>query len=315
MCGLFGWQLSTEARKDLSLEAMVATLMLRNELRGKDSWGIIAYDGRETTIQRGVGTIVKANAIKHVMANQVLGHTRKATIGAVTERNAHPFDMGRIIGSHNGMISNHESLKTKYNRTFEVDSQHLLAHINDSLPLAEISGYGVVTYVAKEKPQEVMLGVGMQGDLAVAGIGSPEKTIGIVWSSTWTAVEDALDISGIPKFFRIQIEQGKLYRVANNDIFNHSAFKLQHAPFPSNYQGGAYESNGQRGRIISIDYSKDEDKKKLILLSKKRKKALLKSLQGLTVALIASRRGLKASPLTLVTMPSCISVASTPGYV
>ena len=289
--------------------------MLRNELRGKDSWGLITTKPDGIHMVKGLGTIVKANAMAHLLSNQVLGHTRKATTGAVTEGNAHPFDMGRIIGSHNGMVSNHHSLQTKYNRTFEVDSQHLLAHINDNLPLSEISGYGIVTYIAKEKPNEVMLGVGKQGDLAVAGIGTSAHTIGIVWSSTWTALEDAMFVSGVPKFFQIQIDQGKLYRVKDNDIFNAGKFPLQHGITPSCYEGSAYNNYGKQGRLISFCGEDYTEEKKTILLSKKRRKGLYKALQGCTIALIAGRRALDVPIMPMMTTPLSTSSHSTPGYV
>src|SRR5690606_6243238 len=34
----------------------------------------------------------------------ILGHCRAATLGEVSDNNAHPFDMGNIIGAHNGTV-------------------------------------------------------------------------------------------------------------------------------------------------------------------------------------------------------------------
>lgn len=55
----------------------------------------------------------------------LVGHNRKATKGAITSENAHPFTEGKITLVHNGFLPDHE----KHAQT-EVDS-HALAHVLD----------------------------------------------------------------------------------------------------------------------------------------------------------------------------------------
>lgn len=80
----------------------------------------------------------------------VVGHNRKATMGATVSENAHPFIEGNICLVHNGTLQNHYKLA---NRT--VDSNAIAAHIEEhgykSL-LKNIEGaYALIWYNAAEK--------------------------------------------------------------------------------------------------------------------------------------------------------------------
>jgi hypothetical protein len=60
-----------------------------------------------------------------------LGHTRAATIGTVTNNNAHPFVFDRIIGVVNGTVPKHQIPGEK---NYETDTEALLALMNDEGP-------------------------------------------------------------------------------------------------------------------------------------------------------------------------------------
>jgi Glutamine amidotransferase domain len=57
----------------------------------------------------------------------IVGHARAATVGAVSEANAHPFVKDKVIGVHNGTISG----TFKGSKDFETDSEALIQLIND----------------------------------------------------------------------------------------------------------------------------------------------------------------------------------------
>jgi hypothetical protein len=51
-------------------------------------------------------TLPEVRALAKVGAFCTLGHTRLATQGAIKDRNAHPFQINQIVGTHNGIIFN-----------------------------------------------------------------------------------------------------------------------------------------------------------------------------------------------------------------
>ena len=109
MCGIIGYT-GTEYAKDIIIEGL-STL----EYRGYDSAGI-ALGGTEITISKQSGRVSElAKTIPTSFSTIGIGHTRWATHGAPTSRNAHPhysFDK-KIAIVHNGIIENCDILKNE----------------------------------------------------------------------------------------------------------------------------------------------------------------------------------------------------------
>lgn len=112
MCGIVGYIGFREAMPIL-LDGLK-----RLEYRGYDSAGISVISGRKLETARASGKISELEAIlkqQPMHGFLGIGHTRWATHGAPTERNAHPhvsFD-GKIAVVHNGIIENYAALKAK----------------------------------------------------------------------------------------------------------------------------------------------------------------------------------------------------------
>jgi glucosamine--fructose-6-phosphate aminotransferase (isomerizing) len=132
MCGIIGYIGSKEATPYL-LEGLK-----RMEYRGYDSAGIALFDGTAVHVRRAAGKIAKLEALlaKDPVHGVVgIGHTRWATHGPPTERNAHPhFSADNTVAVvHNGIIENATTLKaalTELGYEFRSDTDtEVVAHL------------------------------------------------------------------------------------------------------------------------------------------------------------------------------------------
>src|SRR5688572_5728369 len=107
MCGLFGAISTTLMPEELD---RVTQLGIISQLRGVDSTGTVSAirgkDGRigfKTIKHLGnasnyFDSVEVYNHFRDHKPFMVAGHCRAATIGNVTGDNAHPYNMGKIIG-------------------------------------------------------------------------------------------------------------------------------------------------------------------------------------------------------------------------
>ncbi|POY03243.1 glutamine--fructose-6-phosphate transaminase (isomerizing) [Mycobacterium kansasii] len=114
MCGIVGYVGQRPACE------VVLDALRRMEYRGYDSSGMAVVDGEgELTVRRRAGRLANLEAAVADMAPSELtgttglGHTRWATHGRPTDRNAHPHRdaAGKIAVVHNGIIENFAMLR------------------------------------------------------------------------------------------------------------------------------------------------------------------------------------------------------------
>jgi glucosamine--fructose-6-phosphate aminotransferase (isomerizing) len=128
MCGIVGIVSQEEFPSSWLLERLK-----RLEYRGYDSFGY--YDGRE--LKKAVGSILVDG---QGLTRAGISHTRWATHGGVTERNAHPHRScdGRVVIVHNGIIENFEEIKKTlvkkgHRFTSDTDSEVIGHYIEEGL--------------------------------------------------------------------------------------------------------------------------------------------------------------------------------------
>ena len=110
MCGIIGYLGERPAKK------ILIDGLKKLEYRGYDSAGICILRDNRFLIHKKVGPVIHLEkALTADNSDGLIGiaHTRWATHGAPSERNAHPhFDcQGQIAVVHNGIIENYQSLK------------------------------------------------------------------------------------------------------------------------------------------------------------------------------------------------------------
>jgi len=153
MCAI-GGIIQLDRRKSFSAETKLDVIGLLTEMqkRGGDAWGMYLEKrkGYNTHLNCGVpddtlpGELFKMEGEFSKFANEkdgviyldhtnlVLMHTRASTQGDASDNiNNHPFSTKNFILSHNGIISNEEALKKKYNlkTDIECDSYFIVALI------------------------------------------------------------------------------------------------------------------------------------------------------------------------------------------
>jgi len=111
MCSIIGY------RGKNSAAPILVNGLQRMEYRGYDSVGIATKSKNQILLRKGVGKVVEVNnaiQLDGLPGNIGIGHTRWATHGKVTEKNAHPHpsNSGKIAIVHNGIIENFEELKS-----------------------------------------------------------------------------------------------------------------------------------------------------------------------------------------------------------
>ncbi len=132
MCGIVGY-LGPQDPKEIILEGLK-----KLEYRGYDSAGVAIFDGPIVRRVRAEGKLKNLEQIlfrERFRGHLGIGHTRWATHGAPSLRNAHPHQAGGISLVHNGIIENYLEIREELESlgvtpTSETDSE-LVAHLID----------------------------------------------------------------------------------------------------------------------------------------------------------------------------------------
>ena len=111
MCGIVGY-----VGRGLEAQQVIIDALRRLEYRGYDSAGVAIFEGGSIAIRRAVGKLANLEASlrdRPISGRIGVGHTRWATHGKPSERNAHPHKAGSVVVVHNGIMENYRELRAE----------------------------------------------------------------------------------------------------------------------------------------------------------------------------------------------------------
>ena len=176
MCGIVG------AIAKRNVVPILIEGLKRLEYRGYDSAGVAVLNGTLKRV-RSTGRVAELEKLAQsqgVAGDLGIAHTRWATHGVPSERNAHPHISGGVSVVHNGIIENHEAMRQKlrakgYEFVSDTDTE-VIAHLVHSFLAGGGSLFDAVRHAAAELVGAYAIAVLTEQDrshLVVARHGAP----------------------------------------------------------------------------------------------------------------------------------------------
>jgi glucosamine--fructose-6-phosphate aminotransferase (isomerizing) len=231
MCGIVG------AVAQRNVVPILLEGLQRLEYRGYDSAGLVVVRDGKLERVRSIGRVADltekcANTQGHIG----IAHTRWATHGVPSERNAHPhISKNHIAVVHNGIIENYEALRTRltaesYEFTSDTDTE-VIAHLIHShyargnsllaatqASLAELVGAYAIGVIAADNPDQLICA--RRGSPLLLGVGIEEHFI-------------ASDVSALLPVTRkvVYLEEGDVVEVGRHSyqIFDATGKRVERA--------------------------------------------------------------------------------------
>ncbi|MBL7731653.1 MAG: glutamine--fructose-6-phosphate transaminase (isomerizing) [Chitinophagaceae bacterium] len=192
MCGIVGYTGPREAYP------IIIKGLKRLEYRGYDSTGVALQNGGIKVYKKKgkVAELEDTIVGKDLHANTGIGHTRWATHGEPSDRNAHPHQSasGKLAMIHNGIIENYNQLKQElsnkgYTFTSDTDTEVLLNFIEEiksnnncsleeavRVALKRVTGAYVILLLDNDDPETII--AARKGSPLVIGVGKGEHFLG-----------------------------------------------------------------------------------------------------------------------------------------
>jgi len=177
MCSIIGYLGSDDAAP------IIVHGLGRMEYRGYDSVGVAMGSKSRITIKKGVGKVAEVNTnlgLDQLHGSAGIGHTRWATHGKVTDKNAHPHlsNSGKIAIVHNGIIENFEELKSNlqnkgYKFQSETDTEVIANLIQLNFDESSDIKQSIIKTVAQLKGHYSFVVIFEDGTLAAARFHEP----------------------------------------------------------------------------------------------------------------------------------------------
>ena len=219
MCGI----MAAIAKRDVV--SLLLDGLKRLEYRGYDSAGLALWN-KAAGIQRvravgKVDRLIAAVKAKSVAGHIGIAHTRWATHGKPTEKNAHPhMSDNQLVLVHNGIIENYAKLRDELSQQgIQFDSEtdteviaHLLRHENKNDPIQtilkvtkQLHGNYALVILFKDHPTQLF--AVRSGSPLVIGIGEAEHFVS----------SDSLSLLPLTNQF-IYLEEGDIAEISLNQV-------------------------------------------------------------------------------------------------
>lgn len=188
MCGIVGYIGPREAQ-DVLLSGLE-----KLEYRGYDSAGIAVLNDHKIKLEKRKGELHNLSDVLKTCpleGNLGIGHTRWATHGQPSDKNAHPHlgPEGKIAVVHNGIIENYQYLKDTYlqGHTFKSETDtEVVAHLIELFyqgdlysavqrTLAVITGSYALVVMCSDHPDQII--VSRKNSPLVIGLGDGENIV------------------------------------------------------------------------------------------------------------------------------------------
>jgi glucosamine--fructose-6-phosphate aminotransferase (isomerizing) len=187
MCGIVG------AVAKRNIVPILVNGLLRLEYRGYDSAGLVVVHEGKLDRVRSTGRVAElAEKSANTYGELGIAHTRWATHGIPSERNAHPHISRSLIAVvHNGIIENYEALRADltaqgYEFTSDTDTE-VIAHLIHShyaqgsllvatqLALSQLVGAYAIGVIAADNPHQMI--ASRKGSPLLLGVGEGEHFV------------------------------------------------------------------------------------------------------------------------------------------
>lgn len=232
------------------------------EYRGYDSAGIAVLDGNGgIAVERKAGRLINLESeldelgAERFVGTTGIGHTRWATHGRPTDRNAHPHRdaSGRVAVVHNGIIENFAPLRNELELAgvefaSDTDSEvavHLVARAHESgetagdfvasalQVLRRLEGAFTLVFTHADHPDTIV--AARRSTPLVIGVGEGETFVGSDVAAFIEHTRDAVELGQ---------DQVVVITASGYSIFNFDGSEAQGRPFRINWDLAAAEKGG-----------------------------------------------------------------------
>jgi len=221
------------------------------EYRGYDSAGIAVINNKDINAFKKEGNVKELirSLDEKLNSNIGIAHTRWATHGKPSEKNAHPhISENNIAIVHNGIIENYQEIKNNFFKdvqfSSETDSEvlsHLINHYSQEngildavhLSLKEVKGSYAIAVLDKKDPNKII--VARNGSPLIIGLGEKENYVAsdiqalIKYTNKFVYLEDG-------DFATISADEVKIFDQDKNNIRRET--KKSNLSFNSNSKEG-----------------------------------------------------------------------------